>query len=644
MSPPKRKQYGRLKSFEQDNPYLDDLENAAEDAAANEEQDGPPPEPPPDMRPLPGMVDDVTGKPLMATRAEAEAFAHQAPRFPRVNGQSPVPDVHEDLGIQRRVPKLSTEPLPGAEYTKDLPAQSPYAALSKPGQTWASDDGDGPDAENPKETAEESGKIPQVTARAIPHEQSTQLASTPDENGRPQPYGVNANVERTVPQLHQDVADAYKRLFGENGPPETAAPTQESFRSTPIEGRQTPEDMQRAWAINTMFGHEGDNFKAVQMMQGINQGLDQRQREQDHTQLAQWTAQQKAAAGNDNRPIPLAWAQQAHAAGYGDAESLVHLTRGEFTQMMKGNLGNLQGKQDATQAKLNVATVGALGREHTQDKELDLKAQIANQTDARGRYAADTNERYLDKKLALLNTPEHQAASVGMLAMTTGIERGKVAKFLETGSTDGLTPEQADTLKNHADGLALSVSPNSNIARGANQAVGRDATIIAEPGRKKAAELASPTYVNKIVTPVEKVRRELTPAANAVARLSKMSVGTDPITGRPITGLDVLAKAGTSGALSTIQKFAANKAVHQDMMRVYSFFIPKNHETFGANFTPTEQQMASAGTGIKFGAGMDAFADPTVIRAHMKDLMKVFMAMQKEAQLKLEGRGAELVQ
>jgi hypothetical protein len=75
------------------------------------------------------------------------------------------------------------------------------------------------------------------------------------------------------------------------------------------------------------------------------------------------------------------------------------------------------------------------------------------------------------------------------------------------------------------------------------------------------------------------------------------------------------------------------------MMRVHKFFIPENHRNFGANFTPSEQGMASAGTGVKFGAGLDALGDPTVLVAYMNDAMRAYQAMRKRAQDELAGHG-----
>lgn len=194
--------------------------------------------------------------------------------------------------------------------------------------------------------------------------------------------------------------------------------------------RQTNGDLQRMWAMNTMFGDKGDNFRAVDMGRGLQQDYDQR--------LGNAAMMDEAhnKTRPDDRPVDLATqiAADRHMVP-GEAD----LRRDSPYLKLAPSLGDVRGKEEGRQQVAETA-----------QSRIDAAAKLA---ELRAKHAREIAELQSSTSLSNAKTRADSAReTIGLRAAakqrTQGTDPFKLHKAFEPNN------KAIDTLKPAWDAMA----------------------------------------------------------------------------------------------------------------------------------------------------------------------------------------------
>lgn len=230
---------------------------------------------------------------------------------------------------------------------------------------------------------EEPTKAP---APAVPAPKDTApIVMSESPQGAQQPFGVRD--ERADLMAARDKVG---QLYGDGAPAQASGPGRYEQEFLAQNQRPTNDELRKAWILQSIFGEKGDNFKMLEMVQGMQHSFDQG--------LARARAADSEVSGKNQR-VDRATAEMLVLSGLSPEAAAQTKVGDPVIQLARSgglNLGARLRGQDTQVLNKNVGETGDVwktltseaGKDTRQDKQLANNIEVAKMRKRSGKGAA----------------------------------------------------------------------------------------------------------------------------------------------------------------------------------------------------------------------------------------------------------------
>lgn len=506
---------------------------------------------------------------------DVESIAADDPSIAKLNHNSaPFKDQGSRPGA--RIDAITGQPLEGADELDGLLEEEPpmQSRMDVGPVEMLSGDGIGanPYHEDDDALSELAGEVPQAPQAPV----------APQAQQAPQDPGQMAYAQR--------VAEA--RRAGELFRQRQQSEPQEDYERYAHEAsqgyRQTDEDLQRMWSINTIFGNKDDNFKAVAMGRQMQDAYDQRMQHGQNLDQRYAQHRQPAPTDADAELLALNWNVSPESAAGGRVNP----------DLVKG-IGPTASRRDLQDSKSADAAAGNA-----------MRREVGASHDAATRYRADKNFEGQTMRQEAKGSVDVEALSASTLVDVAKIPFDDAMALVKNPElADQLPPE----LRSRVKSTIAQMSIVSKDAGKAQSFVSRVAGGNASQVNAYESRAADPQFAHKETEKYEEIAAPFQDAFEAALRLKKSGK------------LDLVTTYGTDGYINSAAKLKATPDDQGDAGAVRKFGIDYAHGKFGAAFSKSEQAMMAEGTGIVVGKSVKPLNDPKILLRFMENTRRVLI-------------------